>query len=62
MPVFLEGVLEDCASVVVGCYSKEWILALGGLGRGGGRGTGEGADEGILEEVVGIASVQEVGF
>ena len=56
------------------CYSKEWIFVIG-WGGGGGRGRGsggrekkgvavlgEGADEGILQEVIRIASVQEVRF
>ena len=72
--IFLECVLEDGTGWVVCCYSKEWIFVIrwGGVG-GGGRGSGgrekkgvavlgEGADEGILQEVIGIASVQEVRF
>ena len=72
MPVFLECVLEDGAGWVVCGDGKEWIFVIrwgGGRGRGGGRREekgvavlGEGADEGILQEVIGIASVQEVGF
>ena len=57
---------------MVCCDSKEWIFVVG-WGGGGGRGSGgrekkgvavlgEGADEGILQEVIGIASVQEVRF
>ena len=38
MPVLLECVLENGASGVIGCDSKEWIFALSGLGRGGGCG------------------------
>ena len=40
MPIFLECVLEDCTRGVVGCDSKEWVLALSRLGRGGGWGGG----------------------
>ena len=74
VPVFLECVLENGARWVVCGDGKEWIFVIrwgevGGRGRGGGRREekgvavlGEGADEGILQEVIGIASVQEVGF
>ena len=62
MPIFLECVLEDCACGVVGCDSKEWVLAMGGWEEEGVAVLGEGADEGILQEVVWVASVKEVGF
>ena len=74
VPIFLECVLEDGTGWVVYSDGKEWIFVIrwggvGGGGRGGGgreeKGVavlGEGADEGILQEVIGIASVQEVGF
>ena len=70
VPIFLECVLEDGTGWVVCCYSKEWIFVIrwgGGRGSGGREKKGvvvlgEGADEGILQEVIGIASVQEVRF
>ena len=67
MPIFLECVLEDGTGWVVCSDGKEWIFVIR-WGGGGGREKkgvavlGEGADEGILQEVIGIASVQEVGF
>ena len=46
------------------CYQVGWGWGWGSGGREkkGVAVLGEGADEGILQEVIGIASVQEVGF